>query len=317
MILILSSYTDFSTYEVQRWLDKMNTPYIRLNSCNDYKLDINMTESCIITKKGKILLSDIKCVWYRRKEMTKVLSSSPENYQFINDININLLSEEGTAYSSLLSNLKHAFWLNSPKTSSINKFEVLVEANALGIKTPETIISNDYDSIKEFITKHKRVITKNVKDVRNIILDDRYFTSFVNIVDNKDFDNIDKSIKILPSLFQNYIEKKMEIRTVFVNNQFFSMAMFSQSAAQTSVDFRRYDLDKPTRKIPFNLSAQYEYKLRKLFEKVNLNSGSIDTIIGEDNEHIFLEINPIGQFGMTSMPCNYNLEKQFAQHLML
>jgi hypothetical protein len=33
-------------------------------------------------------------------------------------------------------------------------------------------------------------------------------------------------------------------------------------------------------------------------------------------EYVFLEVNPIGQFGMVSAPCNYNLEKKIAQYLI-
>ena len=33
-----------------------------------------------------------------------------------------------------------------------------------------------------------------------------------------------------------------------------------------------------------------------------------------NDDFIFLEVNPVGQFGMTSSPCNYSLEKKIAQH---
>ena len=31
---------------------------------------------------------------------------------------------------------------------------------------------------------------------------------------------------------------------------------------------------------------------------------------------VFLEVNPVGQFGMVSLPCNYQLEKRIAQYLI-
>ena len=45
---------------------------------------------------------------------------------------------------------------------------------------------------------------------------------------------------------------------------------------------------------------------------LNLNSGSLDLIRAADGKYVFLEINPVGQFGMVSYPCNYNIEKEIA-----
>ncbi len=51
-------------------------------------------------------------------------------------------------------------------------------------------------------------------------------------------------------------------------------------------------------------------------DKLDLNCGSIDMIVNTKNEFIFLEVNPVGQFGMVSEPCNYFLEKKVAEFLL-
>ncbi|MPT35513.1 MAG: hypothetical protein E2604_10600 [Flavobacterium sp.] len=56
-------------------------------------------------------------------------------------------------------------------------------------------------------------------------------------------------------------------------------------------------------------------KLKKLMKVLKLNSGSIDMLVSSNNEYVFLEVNPIGQFGQVSKPCNYYLEKQIAKEL--
>jgi len=48
---------------------------------------------------------------------------------------------------------------------------------------------------------------------------------------------------------------------------------------------------------------------------VNLNTGSLDFIKSTDGEYVFLEVNPAGQFGMTSASCNYYLHKEIANYL--
>jgi hypothetical protein len=107
----------------------------------------------------------------------------------------------------------------------------------------------------------------------------------------------------------------VELRIFLLNNTFYTMAIFSQNNPKTKVDFRNYDFKHPNRSVPFILPKKIEKKLLALFEKLNLNSGSADIIIDQAGRYIFLEINPIGQFGMVSSPCNYYLEKEIAAFL--
>lgn len=97
-----------------------------------------------------------------------------------------------------------------------------------------------------------------------------------------------------------------------MHNNFWSMAILSQNDEQTQIDFRNYNNEKPNRNVPYNLPDEIKKKIILLMEKLKLNCGSIDIIVTPKNEYIFLEVNPIGQFGMVSNPCNYNLHKEIA-----
>lgn len=94
------------------------------------------------------------------------------------------------------------------------------------------------------------------------------------------------------------------------------MAIFSQSNSQTNVDFRKYDDKLPNRCVPYILPNKIENALRDLMNSLNLNTGSIDLIVDTQDNYYFLEINPVGQFGMVSQPCNYYLEKKVAEYLV-
>ena len=51
-------------------------------------------------------------------------------------------------------------------------------------------------------------------------------------------------------------------------------------------------------------------------QNIGLETGSIDMVFTKDGHFVFLEVNPIGQFGMTSKPCNYFLERELALSLI-
>ena len=52
-----------------------------------------------------------------------------------------------------------------------------------------------------------------------------------------------------------------------------------------------------------------------LMHDLELNTGSIDLVLGQDGKYYFLEVNPCGQYRMTSDPCNYYLDKLIAKTL--
>ena len=49
---------------------------------------------------------------------------------------------------------------------------------------------------------------------------------------------------------------------------------------------------------------------------LELETGSLDLLVTPDGREVFLEVNPVGQLGMVSHPCNYQLERKIAQLLL-
>ena len=90
------------------------------------------------------------------------------------------------------------------------------------------------------------------------------------------------------------------------------MAIFSQLDTQTELDFRNYNREKPNRNIPFKLPLKMQEKLLKFIKIMHLDTGSIDMIVTPNDEFVFLEVNPIGQFGWVSNYSNYYLEEKIA-----
>jgi glutathione synthase/RimK-type ligase-like ATP-grasp enzyme len=94
------------------------------------------------------------------------------------------------------------------------------------------------------------------------------------------------------------------------------MAIFSQNDTQTQTDFRHYNSQKPNRTVPYKLPKLIKEKITLLMNKLNLICGSLDLINTNEGGYVFLEVNPNGQFGMISKPCNYQLEKKIATFLI-
>lgn len=195
-----------------------------------------------------------------------------------------------------------------------NKIYDLHLAMRFGLKIPVTLVTNIKEDLIEFKKKHNKIITKAIKYPFFYRGTDVYYnckgTFFVN---QKDIDAING--KFFISVFQSYVEKKFEVRVFFYKNQYYSMAIFSQNDKQTKVDFRNYNQEKPNRCVPFKLPEKILLKLKHLMNYKLMSSGSIDLIVTPENDFVFLEVNPQGQFHWLSESCNYYIEKSIAQDL--
>jgi len=99
--------------------------------------------------------------------------------------------------------------------------------------------------------------------------------------------------------------------------KFSQWQFFPKNDPKTLQDFRRYNYQNPNRFVPFNLPSQIESKIFCLMDELDLQTGSIDLIKDTTGKYYFLEINPNGQYGMVSKPCNYFLEREIAEYLIL
>jgi ATP-GRASP peptide maturase of grasp-with-spasm system len=319
MIFILSEETDHSTNEVIKWLKFYNKNFVRVNDVDKIEL-----EECSISSKkqffnliistkhsGDILRvnSDkITAYWYRRGDI-RLNSSGIKNIRHpaVTQFAITQIRD---VEEYLLYKLSLKKSINKLSDIFINKMIAIDAASAVGLKIPETLITKNIDHVIKF-KKKGSIITKSFKE--GYININPIFLSGPTI--KLENEVLEKHTTFNVSLFQDCIDKFADIRIFYLNSTFYAMAIFSQNDESTNVDFRNYNEEKPNRNVPFKLPKAVSTKLTKLIEKLQINSGSIDMVLDKKNNFYFLEVNPIGQFEMTSKPCNYLIQKEIAKEL--
>lgn len=117
-----------------------------------------------------------------------------------------------------------------------------------------------------------------------------------------------------PSLFQEEIKKKADIRVCFIDGNFFTGSIFQSSEDQ--LDYRIYDKESMPVWLRFQLSEEIKHKISKLMKDINANFGIIDFVMNEEETLFFLEVNLGGQFGDLSYNCDYDLENTISQKLI-
>lgn len=327
-ILILSSDSDQSTNLVMDWIHYNDAEVVRLNGddfFNDrfsfrHSLD-NVRSSVSIKAHNQVINgNDITAVWLRK-------DSEPDFDSSVGDLDDDFLKAQVIKYIKReYKYAKNSFYDFFGKIKNIgastleypSKMKMLTEAKRLGIIIPETLITNKKEDVITFLNKHESIVSKPILDVTHFsklelgrqILKGIIYTEAIT---QSNLLKISESF--FPSLFQNKIEKIFEIRTFYLNEKCYSMAIFSQLDNQTSVDFRMYNKEKHNRCVPYNLPQNLECKIVVLMNSLGFNSGSLDFIKSASGEFVFLEVNPWGQYGMVSEPCNYYLDEKIANFL--
>lgn len=325
MILIVSDEIDQTTNSVIDWLIQQNLEYIRINSdCFFHSTFIRLSSKGITISfanegmRNEIDVSEVSSFWYRKGDFTYDYSSflltSPKGLK--KDVYEHLFDEWHTIKNFFFDTLgQKKNILGNYFEGVSNKLSYLKLAMECKLLVPDTYVCNERNQVYELFKQKQNdeFITKSVQDIFNSVYQgyNLYtYTSLISVNDIKDLPNT-----FFPSLIQQKINKKYELRIFFMNDKFYPMAIFSQQDNKTKIDFRNYNREKPNRTVPYKLPDEIEKKLTKFIHSSQLNTGSIDMIVSPANEYYFLEVNPSGQFGSLSYDCNYYIEKKIANYL--
>lgn len=319
MILVLTSYWDYSSQELIKCFEYYNFKDFVVLSTPDLFLfdnEIDIANNVLIIGNKEVDFSKIKIVWNRRFSSLgytdfydQIVKDGFEKFGFDSiKLKEQLRAEFAVLLEFIYYNLKDKVWYPGFNISNINKMIVLKEASNVGLSIPRTCIVNSKSSLKDEV----QYISKSM-----------YETTFIHshkwgLMDmfTRNLDCInDIPHRFFPSLVQEKIVKKFEIRIFFIDDDFYSMAIFSQNNKETLLDYRVNSMDI-NRVTSYKIPEEIRTKLLKLFHILKIRTGSVDMILDENNEYILLEINPIGQYGMTSVPCNYNLDFKIAEKLI-
>lgn len=260
------------------------------------KIQVNVKENkygCIVTDKKQTLnLREVKSVWYRRPFMNwdfKIEDEYQKRYAeqelktFLNDLWLTLGPE--------------VFWMNMPENQerAMKKMLQLKLAEELQMKIPETLVTNDPGSVIKFYKKHKNGIIYKPMHIGLIADKKKAYVIQTNLIKKSHLKNL-KLITQSPSLFQEHISKKYEMRITVVGKNIFPIKIHSQEFEETKVDFR--DIKKI-------MNLKYELTTTpvdikkfcfKMIKKLGLVYGAFDFAVTNEGKYVFFEVNPHGQW---------------------
>jgi len=329
MLVILSDDEDASTHYVIDWLLHLKIQYYRINDTSsvsiEYIVDKSNNIEFILNVKNShsknyisISTDEIYAFWYRRGcinlNQPIITNSSSDEFDIVKERINKYMDEENSKIVDFL----HSYFTTIPHLGcfkdnfSINKLFILQQAKQEKMLTPHFMIANNKSTVKQFIHKHTYCIVKGIDKNGFTIRKKIVLSNLSKLVSASELEHFPENFNY--SFIQQYIDKKADIRVFYLDGKIFSTAIFSQNDEKTKIDFRNYNEEKPNRIQPFKMPEVEKKKLRKLMNKLNYKTGSIDYLLDKNSNLYFLEINPIGQYGFISQKCNLFLDKEICKY---
>lgn len=237
-------------------------------------------------------LADVSAVWYRRIAIGAKIPSTMDK-----QIRHASVQESRVTIQGMIASVR-GFHLDPIPVirNAENKQLQLQIAREIGLDTPRNLTTNNPAAVKKFAQECEQgIITKMLSSFAIYDEQGRENVVFTNPVRPEDLENLE-GLRFCPMTFQEKITKALELRVTIVGKHIFTAAVDSQVLEKSRYDWRKQGIALLNAWQHYNLPADVEDKLLKLMSRFGLNYGAIDIIVTPDNRHVFLEVNPVGEF---------------------
>ena len=234
--------------------------------------------------------NEIGVVWFRKPRKPFIAEDDEGVRTFIQ-------KEFKSFIQGLYCTLKDvAFWINDREKSlsACNKMYQLRVAKEVGFSMPDTVITNDSEIAIDFCKKHETVCNKGMSTPDFIMKGVPYLyctrkTVCKELMEHKD------SIECCPALFQQLIEKSVDIRVTIIGKKIFACEIHSQELRETETDFRLVDPRKLTH-LEHALPEDVLRMIESFMDRMGLQFSAMDLVLDKEGRYWFLENNCNGQW---------------------
>jgi MvdD family ATP-grasp ribosomal peptide maturase len=245
----------------------------------------------LTNEHGEFDLREVTAVWHRRLNFGVNRPSGLDT-----QLRHASVGETRAAAFGMLASL-HAFRVDHVHhiRHAENKQLQLQVARELGLDTPRTLTTNDPVAVRAFARSCEGGMVTKMLSSFAIYDEGKELVVFTNPVTPEDLADL-SGLSLCPATFQELLPKSLEIRATVVGSRVMSACVDSQVSARAAHDWRRDGVRMIQDWKPYQLPVEVEEKILRLMDYFSLNYGAIDIILTPDGRHIFLELNPSGEF---------------------
>jgi MvdC family ATP-grasp ribosomal peptide maturase len=318
VVLLLTHTSDFYTIDlVSQALARRGVRPIRFNTdlfpslvklsarAGDERVSHLFTEAA-----EQISTTEVRAVWARKLWSPRMTDDLDERYRAM------CIGESVAALEGFLDSLHDTRWVNDRQfqRDAENKQRQLRLATRAGLRVPRTLVTNDSTAVRQFFAETEgQIVAKLLRPLSVSMNADTNFV-YTNRVREEDLAGLD-TLRHCPMVFQELIPKAYELRVACVAGEVFAGALDASGTSRGHTDWRRAAPDEcHWQKV--QLPAEVASSLRALMSDLGLVFGAVDLICTPSGEHVFLEVNPGGEWGMLERDLGLPISEAIAKALL-
>lgn len=226
------------------------------------------------------------------------------------------LRECVAALQGFLDGLHGARWINerTREADAENKLLQLRLAQEAGLRIPRTLLTNDAEQARDFFRQNGGAIVAKLLAPVSFSMDVSSAFVYTNEVSEADLEEA-RGLRHSPMVFQERIPKSLELRIAYVAGRYFVGALDASRSAGGQIDWRRATPEECQWQHA-SIPPELQTRLSTLMCKLQLAYGAIDLIRTPAGEHVFLEVNPGGEWGMLERDLGLPISEAIADALL-
>ncbi|MEW5854854.1 MAG: MvdC/MvdD family ATP grasp protein [Myxococcota bacterium] len=318
-ILLLTHSGDYYTIDlVEQALVSRGVPALRVDT-DRFPVELALSvsfrsgreEMVLRTPRGAVALREVPAVWNRRVWPGAMPETMDPRYVQ------HCRRESRTALVDALSLMDGAFWVNTlqANTRAESKLLQLRVAQELGFTLPPTLVTNNPDEVRAFhaelggrmVTKLLGVLTVSMQGTSEF-----FYTTEVTEADLAAIDDV----RYAPQIFQATVGKRCELRVVVVGSEVFTGAIDTRGSRRGRVDWRLTQPGEGIDWTPYTLPDDETERVLALMRRLGLVSAALDFIVDPEGRHVFLEVNPAGEWGWLQRDLGFPIAERIADALV-
>lgn len=246
----------------------------------------------LVDNDRKLDLGDVSAVWYRRIAIGARIPTIMDRQMRRASV-----QESRVTIQGMIASIRGFHLDPVPQIRRAENKQLQIQvARELGLETPRTLTTNNPQAVQQFAGECPQgMVTKMLSSFAIYDEEGQEQVVFTNPVTPDDLESLE-GLHFCPMTFQEKIEKKLELRTIVVGRRAFTAAVDSQALEKSRHDWRRQGIALLDAWTHYDLPADVEGKLLALMAEFGLNYGAIDLILTPGDRHVFLEVNPVGEF---------------------
>lgn len=296
ILIITSSVDDTVSYIMKKYFAMAEFFRVNVDQFSEYKFCIGNEGWSISDQYTTVNSESIYSIYYRKPMLPDLSTYNPQYHLLIQRDIISVINGIVDSFSGKV--------ITKPSIlrKAENKVFQMAYASKHGWNIPKSYIGNDEVMGNEF--------TQTLSIIKPLTTGKTYGKNGWELYQTNIFREIKEDIRLTPIYLQYYIPKQYEVRLTIIDRKVYAVRIDTKNKIDWRMDYQNHK---------YTMIACPENIIKKCYQMMadfDLIFGAFDFIVTPENEWVFLEVNPNGQWLWLEQSLDLDISKKILDNLI-